>query len=139
MPPPGELGYEEYYAQAGADPSDYFVPHSTGFTRRLSTISEKTEKTEQTRTSRHTGGWPTRQELLSSRRPPSTPTTSSYGQVLHPSASTFKLGHRSSADDEIRSVGTSSQDYGQVIGEHKSFFAFSEAPDLRASCTSLSK
>ncbi|OCB90856.1 hypothetical protein A7U60_g1880 [Sanghuangporus baumii] len=79
---------------------------------RLSTISERTERTERTRASHQSGAWPSRHELLAVRRPPSTPTptTSSYGQVLHPSASTFGLKQRSLVDGEARSVVTATSD-----------------------------
>lgn len=118
--PPGEEGYEEYYAELGGQASDYLVPQSTGFTRRLSTISERTEGTERTPRTQNSGPWPSRQELLASRRPPSTPTTSSYGQVLHPSASTFGLRRKSGVEGgDARSDLTTSEDYGQVIDNER--------------------
>lgn len=118
VPPPGEEGYAAYYAVHGGEASDYLVPQSTGFTRRLSTISERTEQTERTRGTQRSGPWPTRQEILATRRPPSTPTTSSYGQVLHPSKSTFGLAEqRSVGGDDARSVSTGSGSYGNVIGK----------------------
>lgn len=117
VPPPGEEGYAAYYANPGAQASDYLVPQSTGFTRRLSTISERTEQTERTRGTQQSNAWPTRQEILATRRPPSTPTSSSYGQVLHPSKSTFGLSRQQAAGgSDVRSVTTASEDYGEVIG-----------------------
>ena len=85
IPSPGEDEYDYYddINQVGLA-SDYLIPQSTGFTKKLSTISERTERTEQTIESRP---WPTRQELMAAhepRKPPSTPTTSSYGNVIHP-------------------------------------------------------
>lgn len=112
LPVPSPDGAEEYYGS----PDEYLEPVSTGFTRKLSTISEHTERTDRTPRS---GTWPTRQEIMAPRRPPSTPTsTSSYGQVIHPSKSSF-LSIRKAATagrDDARSIGSSSNDYGQVIG-----------------------
>lgn len=87
------------------------------YSKRLSTITERTERSERTEQSQP---WPTHQELLAAhapRRPPSTPTTSSYGQVIHPSASKFGLASRSGGADreDERSVETTS-DFGEVIG-----------------------
>lgn len=121
IPPPGPEGYAEYYAGEEGDADDYLIPQSTGFTRRLSTISERTEKTGTSRTQRslQSGPWPSRQELLATRRPPSTPTTSSYGQELHPSASRFSLNRQKTPSiasvEDARSIVTTS-DFGQVEG-----------------------
>ncbi|THH08132.1 hypothetical protein EW145_g2914 [Phellinidium pouzarii] len=109
VPPPGE---EDYVGEFYANPADIFQ-QSTGFTKRLSTISERTERTEMTEESRP---WPSHQELLAAnapRRPPSTPTTSSYGQVIHPSR-TFGFAPNENGTEDERSV-LSTSDFGQVI------------------------
>ncbi|KAI5124791.1 hypothetical protein M0805_005425 [Coniferiporia weirii] len=110
VPPPGE---EDYLGNFYVDPAA-IIPQSSGFTRRLSTISERTERTERTEESRP---WPSHQELLAAhapRRPPSTPTTSSYGQVIHPSSSKFGFTSKGPLAEDEHSVLTTS-DFGQVI------------------------
>lgn len=71
---------------------------------KLSTIYEMSEEG---------GQWPSRQELLAPRPPPSTPSTSSYGQILRPVSSYFGPD----PDTPVQSV-LSTIDYGQPIGLH---------------------
>ena len=137
LPPTSADGSADYYEETGIPgpgPSneDYLgnfyanqlvpIDHNSVYTKRLSTISERTERSERTGQSQP---WPTHQELLAAhapRRPPSTPTSSSYGQVIHPSASKFGLASRSGGfgEEDRRSIETTS-DFGQVIGEHFTF------------------
>lgn len=113
-PAPGEqedqyVPEDEYYGEQPAI-ANYLTAQSTGYTtKRLSTISERTEESR---------AWPSRQDLLaahSSRRPPSTQTSSSYGQVWARPPSVPFTGSIPPTPNTFDS-GFTTTDYGEVIG-----------------------
>lgn len=121
VPPEQERYDEDLYAEDPSSNAEEFLnAHSTGFgtSRRLSTITEVTEfsKDSGKKSSRT---FSSRQSLLHPQRngrPDSTPTSSSYGQVIHPQIQQYSLQPHLAVRADSQQSRDSVSSYGQVIG-----------------------